>query len=272
MERICSHWWVEGHWGRMEYGLGCMLYNSCFFQNEFISCWEGTSTWVSSSQMSPWLVWLNPLPLAKEEGELWEEESWKSSKILPHCHSSATPEEHSRLQQCPWWPSFLSPLQETQVPSEKEDSTDFQSGKWDIGAAGSTLGKGLQHNTPCCLLPSLCLWLGGSIPPGIFPCSPRHVSAWVGSLDTHSEPSHPAPYPFHIPKLLESQLCSKQQEPGIAPACSSLSSNPSHISSSKALILFSELLLQTWACPDTVVLGDPVREGLGRREQMWSAP
>lgn len=73
----------------------------------------------------------------------------------------------------------------------------------------------------------------------------------VGSLELHSEPSHPAPYPFHIPNHLQSQLCSKQQEPGIA-ACSSLSSTPSHISS-KALVPVSELLLQTWACQDAVV-------------------
>lgn len=142
------------------------------------------------------------------------------------------------------------------MPSEKEDSIDFQTEKWDTGAAGSTLGKGLQHNTPCCPYPSgrcsLCLWLDGSIPPGILPCSSRQVSAWVGSSDLHSESSHPAPYPFHIPNHLQSQLCSKQREPGIA-ACSSLSSTSCHISSSKALVPVSELLLQTWACQDAVV-------------------
>lgn len=226
----------------MGYELGCMLYNSCFSQNEFISCCEGTSTWVASSQISTWLTWLNLLTVAKEKGGLWEEESWKSSKILPHCHSSAIPEEHSRLKQCPWWPNFLCLLQETQVTSEKEDSIDFQTEKWYIGAAGSTLREGLQLNTPCCPYPlgkcSLFLWLDGSIPPGIFPCSSRYVPAWVGSLDTHSEPSHPASHPPYIPNQLEkpnpSQLYSKQQEPRIA-ACSSLSPTPSHISASKAV-------------------------------------
>lgn len=150
--------------------------------------------------------------------------------------SSAIPEEHSRLKQCPWWPNFLSLLQESQVPSEREDSIDLQTEKWDIGAAGSMLGKGLQHNTPCCPYPSgrcsLYLWLHGSIPPGIFPCSPRHVSARVGSLDTHSEPSHPAPYP--------SQTSWKAS---FAPSSRSLELLPVPLSLPPSL---SSLLLKLW--------------------------
>lgn len=121
-------------------------------------------------------------------------------------------------------------LNNAQVPSEREDSIDLQTEKWDIGAAGSTLGW--EHNTPCCPYPSgkcsLHLWLHGSIPPGMFPCSSRCVSAWVGSLDTHSEPSHPAPCPFHIPHQLESQLCSSRS-PELLPVPLSLPPPPTSL-------------------------------------------
>lgn len=65
------------------------------------------------------------------QGERWalgggELEKLQDPSPLP---SSAIPEEHSRLKQCPRWLNFLSLLQEPHVPLEGEDSIDLQTEK-----------------------------------------------------------------------------------------------------------------------------------------------
>lgn len=126
-----------------------------------------------------------------------------------------------------------------------------------------TLGKCLQHNTHCCPYPfercSLCLWLDASTPPGMFPCSSRHISARSGLLGHRLRPITSCSLPITQPKLggpgykaragYKANFASSSRSTVLL--CVPLSSSTSsHISSSKTLISVSELLFffQTCAC------------------------
>lgn len=137
-----------------------------------------------------------------------------------------------------------------------------------------TLGKGLRRNTHCCPYPfescSLCLWLDGSTPPGMFPCSSRHISARSGLLGRRLRPIASCSLPITHPKLggpgykaragYKANFASSSSSTVLL--CVPLSSSTSsHILSSKALISVSEFFF--FFKP---VLANPLWLALGRAE------